>query len=637
MPKITPRSNDTTVIVKTKSREAAQDQPGMWWKADSKQERCNQLLSTAILLKEQQQFRIRQAGIYARMYGNMPLFGWAGTTFNRLAQHSQLPIDRPTMSVVTSCVDTLVSKLTQSKPRPIFLTDNSDYKQRNMAKQLNSFISGELYQTRAYQMGELVLRDALVLGTGCVKILEDQKKRVGLERRLCTEIAVDPNDSMYGDPRQLYEFKLVDRDVAHDMFGSSVVNKAEQAFFDQANDSTKTVSDQIMIVEGWHLPSGPDATDGRRSIACTAGLLDDLSYEKEKVPFEFLHFSPRLLGFWGQGLPEQLMGTQMEINKLLVTMSTSINLMGVPRVWLEDGSKIVKAHINNNVGMVGTYRGTLPTFMEGTTGLGADMYAHLERLVQYAYQQSGISALSANSQKPAGLNSGEAIREYNDLQTDRFAALAKRYDNFYVDIAYQITDLAKDICERDGKYQTIYPNKDGTKQIDLPKAEMLKDPFVIQCYDVSSLPKEPAGRLQKVTEMMQAGIISPQEGRRLLDYTDIEQVDKLANASEERILKILDDIVEEGKFTPPDPFMNLDLANQLVTQYYNLYAAANLDEDKAQMLRDFYSQVGALKSQAASAMAPPPGAMPQGQPQASPEPAPTNPMIPNVPSVPGAA
>jgi hypothetical protein len=324
------------------------------------------------------------------------------------------------------------------------------------------------------------------------------------------------------------------------------------------------------------------------------------------------------------------MGTQMEIIKLLMTMSAAINLVGVPRVFVEDGSKVVKAHLNNNVGSIVTYRGTKPQY-EVAPCVPAEMYEQLQRLVDYAYQQSGISQLSANSQKPAGLTSGAAMREYDDLQTDRFAALSRRYDNFYVGLAYKIISKAKKIAERDGSYQTVYPSKeDGTKKIDLPEIKLLEDPFVIQCYDSSSLPRDPAGRLQKVTEMMQAALITPQEGRRLLDFADIEQVDQLDNAGEERILKILDEIVEEGVYTPPDPFMDPQLAIQLVTKYYNLYAAANIEEDRAQMLRDWFSQV---KDLVAAAMPPAQPAIPgqtPGQPQANPMPTPQSELLPNL-------
>src|SRR5712671_1961465 len=98
-----------------------------------------------------------------------------------------------------------------------------------------------------------------------------------------------------------------------------------------------------------------------------------------------------------------------------------------------------------------------------------------------------------------------------------------------------------------------------------------KTPVSILLY---SLPRDPAGRLQKVTEMIQSGMITIREGRRLLDYPDLQQVEKLANASEERIFKYLDGIVEDGEWNEPDGFMDLELAKELTVQYYNLYVPA---------------------------------------------------------------
>lgn len=627
---ITPRDPNATNTIKVKTSTSKQDQMGKWWLAQTKKEKADQLVGTAAFLKEQNAYRIRKAANHALLYGNKPLYGPIGSNYNKLNGASKLPINRPTMSVITSCIDTLTSRLTQSKPRPEFLTDNGDYKQRKLAKELNAFIAGELYQTRAYSLGELVLRDAEVFGTGVLKVLEDvNKKKVALERRLAINLLVDANECAdLSHPTQLYEMRLVDRAVLAEFFPKyrSTIEKAEQSYPDTSSEAGQTVSDQIMVFEGWHLPSSEEAGDGAHAIACSEGLIFDEKYTKDSFPFAFLHYSPEVVGFWGQGLAEQLFGTQMEINTLLSTISQSINLVGVPRVFVEDGSKVVKAHLNNSIGSIVTYRGTKPQY-EVAPCVPQELYAQLQRLVEYAYQQSGISALAAASKKPTGITSGTALREYDDLQTDRFAALEKRYDKLYIDLAYQIIDKAKDIAERDGKYQTIYPNKDGTKEIDLPASDLLKDPFVIECYDTSSLPRDPAGRLQKVVEMMQAGLVTPQEGRRLLDYPDIEQVDKLANAAEERILQILDEIVEDGKYTPPDPFMDIQLATTLVTQYYNLYVPAKLEEERAQMLRDFFSQLNALKAQAMQAMGPPPGTAPQAVPQAPP----VSDQLPNVP------
>lgn len=638
MPKITPKKKQEreTITVSTgvggqkKTISRSYD----WWNAGSKADMVNQLLTTAEFLKTQQQYRFRQAAIYARMYGNLPLMSFIGSNVNKMQSSGAIPIDRPTMNVVQSCIDTKVSRIAQARPRPVFLTDNGDYKERNLAKQMNHFISGELYQTRAYEKGELILRDAEVIGTGALKVFETPEKRVGVERRLVTQLLVDHNDALYGEPRCLYEFTLMDRAYAMNMFkeGASKIEKAQQSFPDMSKESQESVSDQVMIVEGWRLPSAKDAGDGMHIIACSAGLIDEGEWTKLKFPFVFMHSSPRMLGMWGQGCAERLMGTQVEINKLLITISRSINLVGVPRVFVEDGSKVVKAHLNNEVGSIVTYRGTKPQY-EVAPCVPQEIYAQLQRLVEYGYQQEGVSQLAASSLKPAGLDSGEAQREYNNNQTDRLASLSKRYDQLYIDLAYQIIDKAIDIAERDGQYMTVFPDKDGTKEINLPDISKLKDdPFVIQCYDSSSLPRDPAGRKQQIIEMMQAGLISPQEGRRLLDFPDLAQENKLATAGEERILKILDEIVDTGKYTPPDPFMDLGLATRLVTDYYNLYQAAGLEESKAQKLRNFFTQILAMQqaAQPQPPQAPIPGEPMPGEAQAVPEAPPVSPMLPNV-------
>jgi hypothetical protein len=599
-----------------------------WWLTKDPDKAAGEMIASTAYLKESQSHRHRQAAIYARLYGNQSLYSFAGNNMAKLDENRGFNNDRPTFNLIQSVTDTLVSRIAQSRPQPVFLTDNGDYKQRNLAKKLNNFIQGEFYKSKAYELGTTIIKDALVQGTGLIHIFETQDKRVGLERVLLTEMFVDPNESMYGDPRQLYRCKLIDRDVLMANFPKlrEKIELAAKAFPDNSQDSSKTVADLVLVVEGWHLRSGKNTNDGRHTLACSAGCLMDEEYTKEKFPFVFMHYSPRFLGFWSQGIAEQLMGTQVELNSLLFTISRAIKLVGVPRVFQDDGSKVVSAHHNNEVGVIVKFRGIKPSY-EVAPCNAPELYAERDKLIQYGYQQSGVSALQASSQKPQGLDSGEAIRTYDDISTDRFATLSRRYDNFYIDLAYQIVDFAKDIAERDGSYSTVYPNKNGTKQIDLPKASMLEDSYIIQCFTQSSLPKDPAGRLQKVTEMIQAGMITIQEGRRMLDYPDLEQIEKLANASEERIFQVLDEIIETGKYTPPDVFMNLQLAQQLVVQYYNLYVPAKLEEDKCQKLRDFFTTIQTIQ-QAAN----PPAPMGQPAPQANPQPAPTSPLVPNSPN-----
>lgn len=626
------------IKMKTKAKQdlIGKGELAEWWLAEDKDQLAIELCGTAAHLKTKQTYRMRQLAVDVRLYCGLSIYSYAGSNVSKMDKTKTLPDDRPTFNLISSCVDTLVARISQSEPQPKFLTDGADYKQRHLAQRLNQFILGEFYQTRAYEKATKMLRDCLSMGTGCLKVYEGDDDKVCIDRVLATDLFVDENDSLNGDPQQLIQLKLMDREKLISMHPKKegMIEDTPQSYPDNSPDSGRTTSDQVMVVEGWKLPSGPDRDapgyyPGRHTIATVNGTILDEEWHKTKFPFVFMKYSDPFLGFWGQGIATRLFGTQLTLNRILHTIARSITLVGVPRVFIEQNSKVVKTHNNNEIGTIVTYSGVKPSY-EVAQSNAPEMYAERDKLIQFGFQQEGISSMQATSQKPAGLNSGEAIRSYDDMNTDRFALTAKKYDTVFKDLAYLVVDTAQDIVKRVGKYQTVYPNKDGTKEIDLPAMKFLKDPFVIQCFTESSLPRTPAGRIQTVTEQVQAGMLTLKEGRRLMRFPDLEQNEKLDNASEERIFKVLDEIVEDGEFSPPDSFMDLELAITLTVQYINLYLAANLEEEKADMLRDFFSACVTLK-QAAT-----PAPMPMPTPTANPQPNVTSPLVPNTNAAPAA-
>lgn len=604
-----------------------------WWKSENDSQLAKELCGTAAYLKTNQTYRIRQISASIRLYAGLSVYSYAGSNISKMDRTKTLPDDRPTFNLIRACVDTLHSRLSQNEPQPKFLTDNSDYKQRHLAQQLNQFILGEFYQTKAYEKSAKILKDGLLIGTGALKVYEGDDKKVAIDRVLATDLYVDDNDSINGDPQQLIQLKLMDRAkllAQSPNRASDIIENTPQSYPDNSADSGRTVGDQVLVVEGWRLPQGHKLGDdmpeyfvpGRHTIATVEGVIRDEEWNKPKFPFVFFNYSDPWLGYFGQGIGAQLFGTQLSLQRILYTIARSITLVGVPRVFIDQSSKVVKAHNNNEIGVIVTYSGTKPSY-EVAPCNAPELYSERDKLIQYGFQETGVSAMQATSQKPEGLDSGAAIRSYDDIATDRFAAISKKYDNVFVELSYQITDVAKDIAQKYGKYETVYPNKDGTKEIDLPAMRFLEDPFVIKCFTESSLPRTPAGRIQTVTEQVQAGMLTLKEGRRLMRFPDLEQNEKLDNASEERIFKCLDGIVEDGTYTEPDSFMDLNLAITLTVQYINLYLAAKLEEKKADMLRTFFKQCLALQQLATP---PPPPALP---PQATPQPLPQSPLVPN--------
>jgi hypothetical protein len=602
-----------------------------WWKAEDDTSLANQLCSTASYLKKNQTYRLRQLAVSIRLYCGLSVYSYAGSNVSKMDRTKTLPDDRPTFNLIQSCVDTLISRITQNEPEPKFLTDGADYKKRLLAQELNRFILGELYQTHAYEKVKKILRDGLTMGCGALKVYAGHDNKVAIDRVMVTDLYVDDNDSLNGDPQQLIQLKLVDRDklMANNNKAKRIIANTPKSYPDNSPDSGQTTADQVLVVEGWKLPSGDDPEApgyiaGRHTIATVNGVIFDEEWNKPKFPFVFFNYSDPYLGFWGQGIATRLFGTQLSINRIMYTITRAISLVGVPRVFIEQGSKVVKAHNNNEIGVLITYSGVKPSY-EIAPCNAPELYEERDRLIEYGFRQEGVSNMQATGQKPQGLDSGEAIRSADDINSDRFSETGKKFERIYVDLSYLITDTAMDIAKETGSYQTVYPNKDGTREINLPQMSFLEDPFIIQCFTESSLPRTPAGRIATVTEQVQAGMLTLKEGRRLMRFPDLDENEKLDNASEERIFQILDEIVEDGKYTPPDAFMDLQLATDLVVKYINLYRSAKLDQKKDEMLETFFIQVQTL-IQASQPIQP---TLPAPTPTASPMPAPTSPLVPN--------
>lgn len=619
------KPSDKFIDPRDKKTTQKKDTYYQWWLAQDDKELMAQLLSTTAFLKNFHSSRIRQASLYSRLFSGKPLYNYLAST-STLDNSQQMPMGRPTANVVYSCVDTITSKMTQDNPMPVFLTDAGHYKERRIAKEFNNFILGEFYRTKAYHLKAESFRDSAILGNGFIKVGEKNNK-VCLERTLETELLVDFNDAYYRNPRALIHTKLCDRGILADEMpkGADKIYASQGGTVDQSPQSTDTVSDQIIISEGWHLPSGEAAKDGRHSIVCSEGVLLDEPWDFDYFPFEKDDYNANTVGWFSQGLAEILFPTQMEIYKMLIIASQSIEMTGVPKIIISDLSKVLETAFNNNISSIIKVKtmAEAPQFVNATSN-NAEIYEYIKWLIENAYQISGISNLSATGSKPAGLNSGEAQREYMNIQSDRFSAMQKRYQESFPSLAYKMIDRAAIIAKREGKYTTVYPGKDGTREVDLPKVGMLKDTYIIKCFEESSLPKDPVGRQSKLSEMLAAGEISSQEFRRLSNFPDLEQSDQLAVALEERILHDLDQIIEEGEkgYSSPDEFIldPTDLATKLTVQTYNKYVVTDIEEEKLQLLMDYFTAIQSLKNKANPPPVPP-APTPEGQlPVAPPNP-----------------
>ena len=550
-----------------------------WW--EQTKDIHEDVFSAVTTLAEDQNYRAKDNLSWLRLFSNVNASGLNSDSYSR---RSGTRADDVTLNIVHSMCTTVTSKIAKNRPKVTFLTSGGDWSLKRKAKLLDKFVNGQFYATDIYTTAPKVFLDATVFGTGVMKIYQDGE-RIVAERVFPNEVISDDAESFYGKPRQMFQRKIVSREVllaAYPDFEKEILNASKA----ETNNSGESVtSNQVECVEAWHLASKKGSPDGKHCIVLDNCTLLDEPYDKDFFPFVFIRWTENLLGFWGQGLAEQLLGVQVEINKLLNRIQEQMHL-ATPKVFIETGSKISKAHINNEVWGVIEYTGTKPDFHVPRTTTG-EVFSHLDRLFGRAYEVAGISEMAAQAKKPAGLDSGVAIREFSDIQSERFMLVAQGYENLFLTAARQMIDIARDIEEQGNTYEVISHGDKYIERIKWKDIDLEEDQYVMQIYPTSLLSSTPAAKLQTIQEMAQTGLLNPTEARALLDYPDLEAVNQLATAFIDDVDLLIEEMIEKGRYHPPETFSNLEFAIQRVQSAYLRAKIDKVPEERLELLRRY--------------------------------------------------
>lgn len=554
-----------------------------WWKDEIKagEEKSSvheKVFTQMNTILTKQNYRYVEFLNYMRLYGQTDNLGFEAGSLNAFNNSS-----RPQINIIQICANTLVSKIGKTAPRATFLTSEGDWGKQQQAKKLTQFSAGQFYRSKTYEQSKKALLNATVTGTGFVKNYIKDKEIVS-ESTMPFELLVDDKDAIYGSPRSLFQLKLVDRESL----------KAANPKFEREIDECKTATElfgmtffgdanMILVAEAWRLPSSKNSKDGRHFIGIQNATFWHKEYKKSYFPFSKLVYQNPITGWWGDGVSKLIMGIQIELNRGLRAMSQSVRLMGVPRVLYEMGSKVVKQHFNNEIGSMIGYSQTKPEFIHPVS-IAADVMNYNQFLIQSAFQEVGISQLSASGMKPAGLNSKVAMREYNDIETERFSAFAKNWEDFHMDISKQQIDLAKDLAKENANYGVWAKKGDGVEFVKWAEIDLPNDSYVMQAYPTSFLSGTPAGQLDKVSDLIGLQLVTPEEAGSLLEFPDIQSITSLKNASFNDIQCTIE-VLLDGKYVSPEPFQNLQLGITYIQSAYLKYKNKGAPEESLQLMR----------------------------------------------------
>lgn len=593
-------SKDVKEIIVTNSDEQKKHTKAKWWGEPDESMHAS-VFAVIDKIRQVQNYRSANYLRYARLYSNMEISSLAGGLFSRTNDAQQYMSNRATYNVIKSCIDTAASKIGKSKPRPFFLTEDGSWDLQERAKMLTKFFQGQFERMGTgsgedrtfWGQGRQCFTDCGIFGTGSIKLFTEGDE-VKSERNFIDEILVDDAEGRYRSPRQMHQVKLVFRELLFDLFPSKYHKEIAACPSGLKGDqSSQMQADMVEIAESWHLPSGDEQNDGKKFIGLRNVTLDVDDWQKDYFPFLFQRWSLYPLGFYGRGLADELIGIQLEINKLLRNIQLAQHLCAVPQVWMDVTSKIPGKKVNNEIGGIKYFRNAPPIFMT-PSAMSPEVYRHLETLYQKAYEVTGISMMSATSQKPAGLDSGKAIREYKDIQTERFALVENMYEDFYMEGTSMTQDMMRDLV-KEGKNPKVRV-KDGhsSMEVAFKDVDIPDDKMSVRAYPTNFLPSTPAGKFQTVQELVQGGFYSQEEALDLLDFPDTAKLNRTKLAPRDAVFKVIEFNIKHakkdgtGRFLSPEPRMNLDFAAETAQTYILRMIADGAPEHKLDVMRKFY-------------------------------------------------
>lgn len=574
--------------------------PAPWWLADKYDSSVNNRVFELV-------FRLNRFQSYRRDTNIKCLRMYAGASYMNFSPYSYMrgtiqymSDDRPKYNVVSSCVDTVFSRVAKNNPRLLALTERGDDTLRRRAQKLTQFTLGMMKQTGGYARAKEAFKDGQIFDVGIVKLCrEDDSGRMYFERVFPNEIYVDETDAFYGSPSHIHQAKYILKDKLKELYPAKyhlAIDQATNAMEGEGQFASNTDTRYAVVIESWHLPSAPGAKDGRHTICVSNQVLFDEVWKKDHLPFAFSRWTNPMVGFWGQSLAYRLMGKQVEINKMLKIIQDSMHLGSAFKVFVEHGSRVAQEHLSNALGSIVYYTGTPPQYTVPQT-VHQEYFTHLKWLIDASYQEAGISALSAQSKKPAGLDAAVAMREYQDIESERFATIAQSYDDLHIEMAKMILRECKEMAEEGVKLEVKAESKKFVETIKWKDVEIDENEMVLQLFPTSMLPHDPAGRIQYVTELMQGGLINQDIGLSLLDFPDVEAAIDVQTAPTRDIEFTIGEILEKGEYNPPEPYQNLELGLKLFQSHYLLARANGVSEDRLEMLRNWMNSAKALKDQ----------------------------------------
>jgi len=570
-----------------------------WW--DEGQENIGEAVKMTIADIQRTQSEDRQQDLrFLRMYRNRQL------PAARLVGNGMSPgeaLGAPlSLNVVRGMCDAVTSRISKNRPKATFQTYGASFEVREQARKLEKFVEGCWYKEKVRRTTPKCFLDMTVLGTAFMKVIPNGKS-ITHERVFPLEITVDTSEGMHGKPRNIYQSKYMDKyslakkyPDKRDAILALTGDEEEVDGYSRYMMPDNMDSSMVLVHEGYHLASEDGADDGKLVHSVQGITLDVHPWKWARHPFAEMRWSTGQLGFFGMGLAEELQGIQIEINRLVRKIQGAMQILSNPYIFADRSSNIGKGNVTDIPGTFVMYTGKEPRVVTPSV-VHAEVFAHLDRLYQRAFEIAGVSQLSAQSKKPEGMESGRSMLVYDDIETERFATVAREWEDFHMQMAELDIWAAKQIPG----YSVPVDGENGYDILKFSDIKLKDLEYVMRPMPTSILGDTPSGQISMLERLSKGGLIqSPDDMLREIESPDIKRYLYKTTAPKRVIERIIEYMLGGGDYVSPEPAMNLQLAASEAQLYYHMGLLEGRPREALANVRKFSLAASSMAKAAAS-------------------------------------
>jgi hypothetical protein len=526
-----------------------------------------------------------------------------------------------TENVVASNADTVKAIIATVSLRARITTDDGDWSQQRQARAQELYAEGleKLYDVEAkaiaaFGSGPAIRGTGLIYASVECPVYDKAGKltdgHLVVEHVLADDLVVPDIECRDTPPRprQAHRRKLVDKDVLKAKYPKFAIEidraqgQGTSASWQMWAGYRPLAENEIVLLHSHFCAIGekgkPGYVPGRETIVIDGCTLFDEEWPEDFIPYARVVWEERNNSFYGISLAERIVGHQQVLNNSNYQIDRLVNLNAMPTIFVSMADANLQNIQVKRPGTIVPLKGSMPQFFT-PPAISPEVYKRVADVKSSASQESGINEMLQRGTKPAGLDSGAALRELRDSTTQRFSSQEKAYELFRRDVV--ILMLAA--CKRLGRKAPAITQRTrfGTKKIEWSKVDLKA--IKTQISMASGLPRTVAGRTQMVLEWAQAGLIDTDESRRLLRHPDLERSLSLFTAGVEALEHAFD-LIADGEIVMPEPFMPLQAAVKRGQFQYLEWWRIGAPEEVMEAVRQFVVQAADMLKPKELPMAP---------------------------------